>query len=135
MNEKCVSALEFSTMIPNPSSVSGGRTMGKIAAQSSASDLDRPADPLSAKAGHVGRMRVRACPPGVAAEATGVPLHDPRTSCLAALRARRLSGPDAAASSGLVGSSIRAGLARSATFTSWLPGSATTSSTRRGMQR
>ena len=37
-------------MIPSPSSVSGGRTIGKIAAHSPASDLDRRADPLSAKA-------------------------------------------------------------------------------------
>ena len=50
VNEKWASAAEFSTMIPNPSSVSGGSTMGKIAAHSWDKDFDSRDDPLSAKA-------------------------------------------------------------------------------------
>src|ERR1700722_3550309 len=50
VNEKCVSALEFRMITPNPSSVFGGLTIGNITVHSCAREIERPIEPLSAKA-------------------------------------------------------------------------------------
>src|SRR5262245_11995343 len=48
VNEKCVSALEFNTMTPSPSFVSGGKTKGKVELHRLANNLDKRTDPVSA---------------------------------------------------------------------------------------
>ena len=54
VNEKCVSALEFSTMIPSPSSVSGGSTMGKIVSPQSRQRSRQACRSIVGEGGHVG---------------------------------------------------------------------------------
>ena len=61
VKEKCVSAFEFSTITPSPSSVSGGSTMGNTAAHRLARRSDRRIDPLSAKASIAARCGSSAC--------------------------------------------------------------------------
>jgi hypothetical protein len=50
VNEKCVSAFEFSRIKPSPSSRSGGSTIGKTLVHSSVSALDPRGRPVSANA-------------------------------------------------------------------------------------
>src|SRR3984957_7749850 len=50
VNEKCASALEFRMITPNPSSVFGGLTIGNMTVHNCAREIERPIEPLSAKA-------------------------------------------------------------------------------------
>ena len=50
VNEKWVSAFEFRMIIRNPSCVFGGLTIGNMIAHSRAKEIERPTEPLSAKA-------------------------------------------------------------------------------------
>ena len=126
VKENCVSTFEFSRMNPSPSSVSGGTTMRKDLAPKVRERFETSGLPVSANRAISARCGFNAS----ARHSPKTPfciIHDTDTPALQGTwqertrswRSRRF---------GLVGSSRRAGLARSATFRSWLPGSTSTRS-------